>query len=137
MRISTSLILGISLLGANAAAGQNLLENGTFDSDLLGWSFSQPLPPDTAITWDTFGNPDGSLRISSGWETPPNAYPIVAQSQCLTPDDLPFNPLSFGEDVFYIHLTGQVYSELEGSSDNCRLKISPSTKNRTAATLQP
>jgi hypothetical protein len=123
MRISTSLILGISFLGANAAAGQNLLENGTFGSNLVGWSFSEPLPPETAIAWDAFGNPDGSLTISSGWETSPPAYAIAAESQCLTPDDLAYNPLSVGDDVFYLQLTGDVYSELDGSGDNCRLNI--------------
>lgn len=48
------------------AGATNLISNGSFDSDLTGWS-SAPVPNST-FAWDAFGNPQGSLRITSSAE---------------------------------------------------------------------
>lgn len=64
-----SLILTLLVLVAcPRAAARQLVPNGTFDHDLSGWPFEDYA--DTTITWDAFGNPGGSLRVTTSSTDP-------------------------------------------------------------------
>ena len=90
----TTPILATLFLCSLAAHAQSI-PNGTFDSDLSGWTL--PNPPDTTITWDAFGNPGGSMRIGSNWSPPGSTSFGVRTTACL---DLPAGAYTLSADVF-------------------------------------
>lgn len=58
-------LLVIVVLAATTSGpvvGRQIL-NGAFDEDLTGWNV--PSPPNTEIAWDSFGEPAGSLRVTT------------------------------------------------------------------------
>lgn len=57
------LVAALSLATTAPLTAANLVENGNFDTDAEGWLL--PTVPSTELVWDSFGNPAGSLRISS------------------------------------------------------------------------
>lgn len=69
----------VALLAPAAASAQLLLPNGRFDHDIAGWV--DPGHPDTEVAWDPFGNPGGSLRVTSTGSDPVTK---VIRSQCIS-----------------------------------------------------
>lgn len=67
MRNQSFLTLTFLLWGTNIGIGHaaEMLPNGQFDTDISGWAL--PTTPDTTVTWDSDGLPDGSLRIDTTW----------------------------------------------------------------------
>lgn len=75
------LLFAVALaLSGQSLAATNLIENGSFDADVSGWTFVQD--PASSFVWDSFGNPAGSLRISN---TPAAVHFVEGQGPCLAP----------------------------------------------------
>jgi hypothetical protein len=70
----TFLSWGPNVAISNAA---EMIPNGSFDSDISGWNL--PTTPDTTVSWDSDGLPDGSLRIDTSWA---NTGVIDVESAC-------------------------------------------------------
>jgi hypothetical protein len=80
MRYTTTLFL-LTLLAAGAAvAWHPAVPNGTFDDDINGWEI--PNRPDVVVAWDAFGNPGGSLRLTTTSSDPNDR--IEVRSACIT-----------------------------------------------------
>lgn len=80
-RIPLTLAASVLLLSTLPADAQNLLSNGQFDGGVDGWASDDPLPPDSAFSWDpSEGVPPGSALLESSFDG--NAD-IVVSSACL------------------------------------------------------
>lgn len=62
LSVAIFVLVGSLLAPTSSLAQPNLLANGTFDTDLDGWTL--PVEPGTTVVWDAFGDPGGSLRVT-------------------------------------------------------------------------
>ncbi len=107
MRISIAILVA-STVAASSVHAQPL-PNPTFDTDTAGWTL--PTEANTNSAWDAFGNPDGSLRITSSYDPSPDLFYFVeATGACITPQ-IP--------GVYSIE--GDVYQASPGAE--CRLEM--------------
>jgi hypothetical protein len=93
-------ILMLALL-PSAARSQNLVPNGSFDSDVTGWQPDAPLPPNTTFSWNpSAGVPAGSAFLESAY----NGNAIIKVSSVCIPAQGPGNYRLvadlFGEPAF-------------------------------------
>lgn len=91
----TTIVRGLALLAlvtsGPLAASHNLLANPSFEHDLDGWTIATP--PNTTVTWDSFGDPAGSLRITTS-----EPQDVTLAYQCVN-----------GPEGFYT-VTGRTYT---------------------------
>lgn len=88
--------------GTIPAAAQNLVPNGTFDSDVSGWQPNEPLPPATSFFWDgSMGIPPGSAALDTSLD---GSALVRVSSPCFP---------SAGEGVY--RWLADLYGEHEGN----------------------
>jgi hypothetical protein len=112
------LLLTIVLLsvGSYVASAQELLSNGTFDTDIDGWTLSPGISTDGTIDWEVMqGLPPGSLRFSNGAH-------VALPQECF---GLQLGVFNFNTDVFMetsgdfipCHINYYLYTDSECESE--------------------
>lgn len=117
----------LGFLGLASGTVDEPLANGTFDSDLTGWSlFPEPLSEEEYVSWDEGSSGALLLPYDNGADSPPDTNSVLSQ-EFLIPDNMAllsfdvvvntYQP-GFETDVLSVTIDGNLIYEFSSSQVN-------------------